>query len=78
MKLAGEVPSPSNPPTGCYFHPRCAYAADLCKVERPPLREVTPGHFAACHFAEKLSLRGIDGPMPAIDGSTAVPASPQA
>lgn len=77
MKLAGEVPSPSNPPTGCYFHPRCAYATDRCKVERPPLREVTPGHFAACHYAETLSLRGIDGPVAPIAGRASSPA-PQA
>ncbi len=62
VKLPGEVPSPANPPSGCYFHPRCQYAKDICKVERPPLREVSPGHWAACHFAETLSLRGI-GPV---------------
>jgi peptide/nickel transport system ATP-binding protein len=37
-KLPGDVPSPANPPSGCYFHPRCRYAEDICKVERPPLR----------------------------------------
>ena len=63
VKLPGEVPSPANPPSGCYFHPRCQYAQDVCKMERPPLREVSPGHFAACHFAETLALRGI-GPAP--------------
>jgi peptide/nickel transport system ATP-binding protein len=60
VKLPGEVPSPSNPPSGCYFHPRCRYATAACKAERPPLREIRPGHFAACHLAETLSLRGID------------------
>lgn len=69
MKLSGEVPSPSDPPSGCYFHPRCPYATDRCKVERPPLREVVPGHFAACHYAETLSLRGIDGPIAPIMAS---------
>jgi peptide/nickel transport system ATP-binding protein len=59
VKLPGEVPSPANPPSGCYFHPRCQYAQDVCKVERPPLREVSPGHYAACHFAETLNLRGV-------------------
>jgi len=63
------VPSPANPPSGCYFHPRCQYAEDVCRVERPPLREVSPGHFAACHFAETLSLRGLG------DVSYAVPAA---
>ncbi|HET7770766.1 MAG TPA: oligopeptide/dipeptide ABC transporter ATP-binding protein [Chloroflexota bacterium] len=71
MKLPGEVPSPANPPPGCYFHPRCQYAKDVCKVERPPLRDLGGGHWAACHFAETLSLRGI-GPIP---GVAAVPTS---
>ena len=69
VKLPGEVPSPANPPSGCYFHPRCQYAQDVCKVERPPLRDLGGGHWAACHFAETLSLRGI-GPIP---GVAAVP-----
>src|SRR5205823_3833424 len=57
--LAGEVPSPANPPTGCYFHPRCPYAQEICTTEEPPLRDVGPGCRAACHFAEQLSLRGV-------------------
>lgn len=57
--LKGEVPSPANPPTGCYFHPRCQYAQEICKQEGPPLREVRPNHFAACHFAEVLKLQGV-------------------
>jgi peptide/nickel transport system ATP-binding protein len=57
--LEGEVADPGNPPTGCYFHPRCAYAQPICKVERPPLREIAPGQLAACHFAETLTLRGV-------------------
>ncbi len=57
--LSGEVPSPSKPPSGCYFHPRCRYAAPICAQEEPPLREVTPGHLAACHLADQLSLRGV-------------------
>jgi peptide/nickel transport system ATP-binding protein len=59
MRLPGDVPSPANPPSGCYFHPRCQYAQAVCKVERPPLRQVSPGHFAACHFADELKLRGV-------------------
>ncbi len=59
IKLEGEIPSPSNPPSGCYFHPRCRYVQDLCKREAPPLEEVQPGQFAACHFAKELELRGI-------------------
>jgi peptide/nickel transport system ATP-binding protein len=57
--LSGEVANPANPPAGCYFHPRCKYAKDICKQQTPLLREVTPGHFAACHFADELSLEGV-------------------
>ena len=49
--LTGEVPSPANPPPGCYFHPRCRHATDRCKVEAPALREIAPGHFSRCHYA---------------------------
>jgi len=49
--LIGEVPSPLNPPSGCVFHPRCPIAIDRCRAEIPPLREVTPGHWAACLLA---------------------------
>jgi peptide/nickel transport system ATP-binding protein/oligopeptide transport system ATP-binding protein len=48
--LTGDVPSPINPPPGCHFHARCPYAMPRCKVEVPPLREVVPGHVAACHL----------------------------
>jgi peptide/nickel transport system ATP-binding protein len=58
--LEGEVADPANPPTGCYFHPRCRYAKDRCKIEAPALREISPGHQAACHFAEELDLKGVD------------------
>lgn len=57
--LTGDVPSPSNPPSGCYFHPRCRYAEEICAREEPPLQAVAPDHFAACHFADKLSLVGV-------------------
>jgi peptide/nickel transport system ATP-binding protein len=59
IRLTGEVADPANPPTGCYFHPRCPYAQDICAHEPPPLRDVGNGHFAACHFAEKLDLHGV-------------------
>jgi len=49
--LRGEVPSPLNPPSGCVFHPRCPIAVDRCSAEVPPLREIRPGHWAACHLA---------------------------
>jgi oligopeptide transport system ATP-binding protein len=47
--LEGEVPSPIDPPAGCRFHPRCAYATEICAVERPPLADHGNGRFAACH-----------------------------
>jgi oligopeptide/dipeptide ABC transporter ATP-binding protein len=56
--LRGEVPSPANPPSGCYFHPRCRHAQPRCAAEAPPLREVAPGHHSACHFADTLELAG--------------------
>ena len=49
--LRGEVPSPLKPPTGCVFHPRCPHAIERCSLEVPPLRELKPGHWAACHLA---------------------------
>jgi len=57
--LKGEIADPSNPPSGCYFHPRCPYAKELCKKEPPSWEEVGPEHFAACHFAREFDLRGI-------------------
>ncbi len=57
--LEGEVANPADPPSGCYFHPRCPYATDRCTQETPPLREVFPGRFAACHYAETLDLKGM-------------------
>ena len=56
--LAGDVPNPASPAGGCAFHPRCRYAQEVCKVERPALREIAPGQLAACHFAETLELAG--------------------
>jgi peptide/nickel transport system ATP-binding protein len=57
--LGGDVPDPANPPSGCYFHTRCPYAEERCKDEEPPLREISPGRYAACHFSEDLDLRGV-------------------
>lgn len=59
IMLQGDVADPANPPSGCYFHPRCAYAKERCSKEAPALREVKPGHFVACHFAESLTLMGV-------------------
>jgi peptide/nickel transport system ATP-binding protein len=57
--LPGDVPSPANPPSGCVFHPRCRYAKDICKKEFPPLRQIEPDVWAACHFADELQLQGV-------------------
>ncbi|HSB77923.1 MAG TPA: dipeptide ABC transporter ATP-binding protein [Candidatus Methylomirabilis sp.] len=57
--LEGEVADPANPPSGCYFHPRCRYAADVCRTEKPQLQEIRPGHFVSCHRAGDLNLRGV-------------------
>ena len=48
--LSGDVPSPTSPPAGCRFHTRCPYAIERCRNEEPALRELRPGHFAACHL----------------------------
>jgi oligopeptide/dipeptide ABC transporter ATP-binding protein len=50
VKLPGEVPSPVNPPSGCGFHPRCAYAKDICRTMEPPLERGHGGHAVACHI----------------------------
>ncbi|MEO7743448.1 MAG: oligopeptide/dipeptide ABC transporter ATP-binding protein [Usitatibacter sp.] len=50
--LAGDVPSPVNPPPGCRFHTRCPLAEARCRVEVPPMKEVAPGHYAACHLRD--------------------------
>lgn len=50
IHLEGEVPSPSNPPSGCHFHTRCPKACERCKTDVPVLKEIDPGHFVACHL----------------------------
>ena len=57
--LQGDVADPANPPPGCYFHPRCRYAVDICKVEIPKMEEVEPQHFVSCHRVRELTLRGV-------------------
>jgi len=61
--LQGEVADPANPPTGCYFHPRCNYAQDICRETCPDLIDIAPAgsepHIVRCHFSEDLELVGI-------------------
>jgi oligopeptide/dipeptide ABC transporter ATP-binding protein len=54
IKLEGEIPSPTNPPSGCKFHTRCAFVQDRCRNEEPPLVVKDDDHFVACHFADEL------------------------
>src|SRR5262245_38810259 len=58
--LQGEVANPASPPSGCYFHPRCPHAIERCRTEEPAWREVSRGHFVACHRADELKLPGIE------------------
>jgi peptide/nickel transport system ATP-binding protein len=62
IELRGEVANPSNPPSGCYFHPRC-------KVEAPTLREIEPQRFVSCHRAEELDLPGVKTHHPIAAGT---------
>ncbi len=86
--LAGDLPSPARPPKGCRFHTRCPWKqAEKCDTERPALREITPGHRVACHWAEdirdgkirphevKPELVEMEWDTPADDASLAGPAS---
>ena len=58
--LEGDVADPANPPSGCYFHPRCLYNDnERCTEETPELREVEQGHFVRCHYAGELELTGV-------------------
>ena len=50
--LTGDIPSPANPPSGCAFHTRCHHCMDICKITRPAVNEVSPGHKVACHLVK--------------------------
>jgi peptide/nickel transport system ATP-binding protein len=65
--LAGEVPSPINPPSGCRFHTRCPLAFDRCKVEQPEPVEVAGGHTAACFLADDLRNQRVTFGAPTLD-----------
>ena len=52
IELAGDIPSPANPPSGCCFHTRCPYAKPICSQERPELKQVGPDHYCACHLCQ--------------------------
>jgi peptide/nickel transport system ATP-binding protein len=58
--LHGEVANPAAPPSGCYFHPRCPFAIEVCRTQAPPSQEISPGHFVSCHRAHELQLVGVD------------------
>ena len=69
--LQGEVANPASPPSGCYFHPRCPFVIDRCRVEPPALQEVVPGHLARCHRAQELTLIGVGGAAKRVAGESA-------
>ena len=58
--LEGEVANPASPPEGCYFHPRCPHAIEMCRTHVPPWQEISPAHFVACHRARELQLAGVE------------------
>ena len=59
--LEGEVADPAKPPSGCYFHPRCEFAKDICRTQEPPMVEISgsSGQFPKCHFAQEINLPGV-------------------
>ncbi len=82
--LAGDVPSPIHPPSGCRFHPRCRYATEICSQVEPPLTDYGNGHLAACHHplnVDKETLEQVTASpkhTPASADETALPEDPGA
>lgn len=62
VHLAGEIPSPINPSSGCRFHTRCPYIQDKCKIGVPAWEEIAPKHFVACHLTNTITLKGAEMP----------------
>lgn len=73
IRLEGDVADPADPPSGCPFHPRCRYRRPDCETRVPELREVAPGRFVACHYAEELELRGVTSSEEPAEGRGATP-----
>jgi peptide/nickel transport system ATP-binding protein len=67
--LRGEVANPAAPPSGCYFHPRCQFAVEVCKTTPPVWEQLAPGHYVRCHRARELALPGVATAAPAGTGS---------
>ena len=67
--VRGEVANPANPPSGCYYHPRCPYAEEICRTQAPAWEQIEPGHYVRCHRAHEITLPGIELP----DMPTATP-----
>jgi peptide/nickel transport system ATP-binding protein len=57
--LQGEIADASNPPSGCYFHPRCKYCLDICRREVPEIKPISPHHLVSCHRSAELNLTGV-------------------
>jgi peptide/nickel transport system ATP-binding protein len=60
IPLEGDVPSPANPPSGCYFHPRCPHVVDVCRTQTPVLEEISSNHYVSCFRAAELELAGVE------------------
>jgi peptide/nickel transport system ATP-binding protein len=71
IALQGEVANPANPPSGCYFHPRCTYAVDQCREQSPPLEDIGGGRSVACWRAKEIELPGLGETHGAVAGNGA-------